>query len=154
MPNKCPNPMFIYTFDRRNHPDICPKCSVFLGPPVKTNVKEKRKKPLSIPNPKHVTVNVGGGLYSVQYHHHNRCIVQIVDGDEMIHFCDQKKCAEIRRFNVRNSTQFLCAHIEKVLEALEHDVVISVYVFSLSTILFFDHFGPSGRNLMMPRQSF
>ena len=59
MPNKCPNPMCIYTFDRRNHPDICPKCSVFLGPPVKTNVKEKRKKPLSIPNPKHVTVNVG-----------------------------------------------------------------------------------------------
>ena len=77
MPNKCTNPMCAFTYDRRNRPEICPKCSVFLGPVKENNAKEKRKKKVAVQNPKHVTVDLGGGIYSVQYHQHSRFIKQL-----------------------------------------------------------------------------
>ena len=46
--------------------------------------------------------------------------------------CIQAQSAVVLRdteFLCENYVQFICAHIEKVLEALEHDVVIPVYVF-------------------------
>ena len=70
MPKSCPNPMCFFTFDRRNSPEICPKCMVLPSSSMKTNVKEKsrQKKSVPLPNPKHATVDLGGGIYSVQYH--------------------------------------------------------------------------------------
>ena len=38
---------------------------------------------------------------------------------EGIHFCDQKKCLELRRVAVRNDKNFECAHIKKVLQSIE-----------------------------------
>ena len=74
MPTNCSNPMCNFKFDRRNPPPVCPKCHVLLGPVKPTKVKEKRKttKNVKVKNPKHVTVDLGDGLYSVQYHQHNR----------------------------------------------------------------------------------
>ena len=72
MPNSCPNPMCDFEYDRRNTPSTCPRCKVLLskGPPAK--VGEKKRKKAKEVNPKHVTVELGDGLYSVQYHQHNR----------------------------------------------------------------------------------
>ena len=73
MPNACPNPICDFKYDRRNVPDTCPKCKVLLGkgPPSKVNKKKGRKKVKEV-NPKHVTVDLGDGMYSVQYHQRNR----------------------------------------------------------------------------------
>ena len=30
-----------------------------------------------------------------------------------INHCDNTKCVELRRMNVRNNTQFSCAHVQK-----------------------------------------
>ena len=74
MPKNCSNPMCNFKFDRRNPPHVCPKCNVLLGPVKPTKVKENRKpkKTVKVKNPKHVTVDLDDGLYSVQYHQHNR----------------------------------------------------------------------------------
>ena len=56
-----------------------------------------------------------------------RCIVKIVEG-EGINFCDQQKCSENRRFAIRNKMQFECSHIDKVLNAVEHDAITPMYV--------------------------
>ena len=72
MPNNCPNPMCSYTYDKRNHPETCPKCFASLGPARGTAAKDKRSKSRATVNPKHVTVDLGSGLYSVQYHQHSR----------------------------------------------------------------------------------
>ena len=72
MPNKCPNVICSFTFDKRNQPETCPKCSAFLGKATGAAAKTKRPKTIPAPNPKHVTVDLGGGTYSVQYHQHNR----------------------------------------------------------------------------------
>ena len=48
-------------------------------------------------------------------------LVQIFqDDEEKINHCDQRKCAELRRHAVRNSTQYECAHVAKVTSDL-HD---------------------------------
>ena len=47
-----------------------------------------------------------------------------IEEGEGIHFCDQKKCTETRRFNIRNHKQFLCAHIQKVLAELESGLIV------------------------------
>ena len=64
--------MCLYTFDKRNRPETCPKCCAFLGKATEAAAKEKRSKTTPAPNPKHVTVDLGSGTYSVQYHQHNR----------------------------------------------------------------------------------
>ena len=55
-----------------------------------------------------------------------RCIVKLEKNG--INFCDQRKCSENRRFNIRNNLQFECPHICKVLEAIENNSVHPVYV--------------------------
>ena len=42
-----------------------------LGTATGAKAKEKKEKKV-VTNPKHVTVELGPGLYSVQYHQHNR----------------------------------------------------------------------------------
>ena len=73
MRNSCPNPMCDFKYDRRSTPNTCPKCKVLLSkePPSKDGEKKRKKKAKEV-NPKHVTVDLGDGLYSVQYHQHNR----------------------------------------------------------------------------------
>ena len=74
MPKSCPNPTCQLKYDRRNPPDICPECRVLVGKVNPSEVGEKivRKKLTKEINPKHATVDLGDGLYSVQYHQHNR----------------------------------------------------------------------------------
>ena len=69
MANKCPNPMCTFTFDRRNLPEIC---SALLGTATGAKAKQKKQNYVVTANPKHVTVELGPGLYSVQYHQYNR----------------------------------------------------------------------------------
>ena len=73
MPKSCPNPMCQFKYDRRNPPDICPKCRVLVGKvkPSDVGKRKGRKKITNEVNPKHVTVSLGYGLYSVQYHQHD-----------------------------------------------------------------------------------
>ena len=49
-----------------------------------------------------------------------------IEQGEGIHNCDQKNCTETRRVNVRNSSQFFCPHIDKVLTAVKDGLVVTV----------------------------
>ena len=69
MPSNCPNPMCSFTFDRRNCPSVCPQCKALLGGKNKEQNTAKREKAI---NSRHVTVDLGSSLYSVQYHQYNR----------------------------------------------------------------------------------
>ena len=51
-----------------------------------------------------------------------RTVVKLMTG-EGIHFCDQKKCIELRRVAVRNDQKFECSHIKKVLQCIEDDQI-------------------------------
>ena len=51
-----------------------------------------------------------------------RTVVKLMTG-EGIHFCDQKKCIELRRVAVRNDKKFECSHIKKVLQCIEDDQI-------------------------------
>ena len=68
---KCPNPECSFEYGRRKLIHICPKCKAMLGPKTVSEVpkvakKEKAKKVT------HPTVEIEPGIYSVQYHQHNR----------------------------------------------------------------------------------
>ena len=67
---KCPNPLCHFQVGRRKCPQICPLCKAMLGTTPKPN-----PKPPKVPKTKkayHPTIEVEPGLYSVQYHQHNR----------------------------------------------------------------------------------
>ena len=73
MRTSCPNPMCDFKYDRRSTPSTCPKCKVLLSKEPPPNItKKKGGKKVKPANPKHVTVDLGDGMYSVQYHQHNR----------------------------------------------------------------------------------
>ena len=68
------------------------------------------------------------------YMHFVRCVVKIVDGDN-ISFCDQKKFTENRRYAVRNSTKFECSHIQKVKKAVIEDDITPLWVMFMYLLL-------------------
>ena len=125
---KCPNPICGFEASRYKCPPICPLCKAKLGPIRGPAVKVG--KPTKVKKVLHPTVEIGQGMYSVQYHQHNRfdyqlsissflfnilrCLVMIYPEESaQINHCDNPKCVELRRMNVRNNTQFCCAHVQK-----------------------------------------
>ena len=70
---------------------------------------------------------IGDGVFSVQYWQFNRCFVRcktdIFDTGDDINFCTKLDCTENRRIAIRNSKQFQCAHIEKVLQEVYEERV-------------------------------
>ena len=59
---------------------------------------------------------------------------------EGIHFCDQKKCLELRRAAVRNNKNFECSHVKKVLQSIEDDQItplLGILFVKLCNWLFF-----------------
>ena len=70
---KCPNPECSFAVGRRKCPHKCPLCKAMMGPvlnpdpgPDQKPSKAKTKKAY------HPTIEIESGLYSVQYHQHNR----------------------------------------------------------------------------------
>ena len=67
--------MSIYVAEKRPNPNTCPMYKALMGPALKpdtgpktkTEKASKKKKPVS-----HPTVEIEPGLFSVQYHQHNR----------------------------------------------------------------------------------
>ena len=72
---------------------------------------------------------MGGGRGEInEYLIHSmfcRCLVQIFQDEGQIHQCDQRKCTELRRKSVRNSTQYTCPHVEKVLLDKEAGTIVT-----------------------------
>ena len=77
MRKKCPYPMCLFDYNRRNCPEICPRCHVLLATTSSGKKNVKPPKILKPANPKHVTVHLGDGVYSVQYHQHNRSVTYL-----------------------------------------------------------------------------
>ena len=73
---QCPNPECAFEYGRRKRPHICPNCKAMLGPkPVTEEPKvSKKDNPKQV---KHPTVEIEPGLFSVQYHQHNRWTIDI-----------------------------------------------------------------------------
>ena len=78
--------------------------------------------------------------------------MKIVEG-EGIHFCDQKKCLENRRFAIRNNTQFECSHIEKVNQAITDNAITPVYVLLHEIYFSGIYYCFAGQRVMILRQS-
>ena len=78
---KCPNPECSFQVDRRKCPQTCPWCKALLmkvlkePPPVP--LKNVRGEKVVVV--KHPTMSVEEGLYSVQYHQHNRYVLECPD---------------------------------------------------------------------------
>ena len=72
---KCPNPICGFEASRRKCPPICPLCKAKLGP--KRGPAVKVSKPAKVKKVLHPTVEIGQGMYSVQYHQHNRYDYQL-----------------------------------------------------------------------------
>ena len=73
---KCPNPICGFEASRRKGPPTCPLCKAMLGPePGPTTVKVS--KPIKVKKVLHPTVEIEQGMYSVQYHQHNRYDYQL-----------------------------------------------------------------------------
>ena len=69
---KCPNPECFYTVGKRKCPEKCPLCLAVMGPKQPPDSGTKSKKKVKLNN--HPTVEIEPGLYSVQYHQHNRLV--------------------------------------------------------------------------------
>jgi hypothetical protein len=70
---KCPNPLCPYVAEKRPHPNTCPICKAMMGPVLKPDTGPKTKKvPKKRVTANHPTVEIEPGLFSVQYHQHNR----------------------------------------------------------------------------------
>ena len=70
---KCDNPLCDYQVDKRKCPQFCPLCKAQMrkDPPKQpdnSNVKSNEKMV------RHPTVEIEPGIYSVQYHQHNRFV--------------------------------------------------------------------------------
>ena len=66
---KCPNPVCTFEVARRKCPHQCPLCKAVMGPEKAKDPKPKPQKEAVV---KHPTIELEPGLYSVQYHQHNR----------------------------------------------------------------------------------
>ena len=66
---KCPNPVCTYEVGRKKCPHLCPLCKAVMG---KEKAVESPPKPRDPKPAKHPTIEIEPGLYSVQYHQHNR----------------------------------------------------------------------------------
>ena len=70
---KCPNPLCPYVAERRTHPNTCPMCKALMGPVLQPDTGPKNKKaPKKKKTVHHPTLELEPGLFSVQYHQHNR----------------------------------------------------------------------------------
>ena len=119
---KCPNPSC--TFEFTNAVIICPLCRAQIGSSTSVAVEGAPKTARKCkPTSKHPTVYVGDGVFSVQYWQFNRCFVRaktnLFDTGDDTNFCTKWDCSEKRRLAIRNSEQFDCPHIQKVIQDLE-----------------------------------
>ena len=131
---KCPNPSC--TFQFTNKVIVCPECQAVISEGGQAVINEGGNVPASgvisgktkpAKPSKHPTVYLGDGVFSVQYWQLHRCFVRVksdlYDTGEDTNFCTKFDCCENRRLAIRNSHQFDCPHIQKVISDLNHDLV-------------------------------
>ena len=64
------NPVCSFEVGRKKCPHQCPLCKAVMGPVKAKDPKPKPEKEKAVV--KHPTIELEPGLYSVQYHQHNR----------------------------------------------------------------------------------
>ena len=126
---KCPNSSCDFEFTTKVL--VCPKCCAQIdssSPTEDIQVKKVDKLTNTATFPKHPTVYISDGVFSVQYWMYNRCFVcfksDLFNTGEDTNFCTKFDCSDKRGLAIRKNEQFDCVHIQKVNKDLEKNAVI------------------------------